>query len=397
MDLHDGTLFWPTTYKAKDFESLTEDSECDVLIIGGGMSGMLCAYKLSNEGYKVILVEKNGIAEGSSSANTGLLQYSSDIMMYKLAQEIGEEKAFLFYDMCLKAMRDFDNLPKALKDASDLIMRDSLYLASTEDDVKDLKNECEMLKKYNFPVEFLSEQELLIRHNIKAPAALKTMKDAEINPYKFIYSLARFSQAENLSIFENTEAIKMNYKKEMHEVNTKNAIIKSKYVILATGYEGDRYKEIKKGDLNRTYAIATKQLDSLPWNDHSMIWETATPYLYARMTIDNRIVAGGLDQHSQTINHDKNYINRKGKEILEQLKEFIPNLETEVEYVWEAIFGESTDEMPFIGEDPHQERLFYCLGFGGNGTVYSMAGANIISDLLKNKNNPYSEIVKVNR
>ena len=366
MNLHEGKLFWPTTHKGQKFNRLDKDVECDITIVGGGMSGMLCAYFLSSEGYKVILIEKNEIAEGSSSANTGLLQYSSDIMLHKLAEQIGEHDAFLFYDMCLKAMESLLNLPKTLRTDSDLIARNSLYLASNKEGAVDLKKEYEMLKDYNFPVELIDSEKLMKEYNVKADLALITKKDAEINPYKFIYALAKQSEQYGLEIYENTQALEITYGDNVHEVKTENGKIKTKVIILATGYEGDKYNNIKKGELNRTFAIATEPLDSFPWKDQSMIWETATPYLYARMTADNRIIAGGLDQETDDL-------------------------------VKEAVFGESSDELPFIGEDPKQERLYYCLGFGGNGTVYSMAGAKIITDLLKNRKNPYSEIVKLDR
>lgn len=397
MNLHEGNLFWPTTHQGQKFINLGKDRECDITIVGGGMSGMLCAYFLSSEGYKVILIEKNEIAEGSSSANTGLLQYSSDIMLHKLAEKIGEHDAFLFYDMCLKAMDSLLNLPKSLRTESDLIARNSLYLASDKDRSIDLKNEYEMLKNYNFPVELIDSEQLMREYNVKADSALITKRDAEINPYKFIYALARHSEKYNLEIYENTPSLEINYGEEMHEIITENGKIKTKAIILATGYEGDKYNVIKKGTLNRTFAIATKPLNSLPWNDQSMIWETATPYLYARMTADNRIIAGGLDHSTEDLVRDENFILNKGKKILEQLCEYVPGLDTQVAFAWEAVFGESSDELPFIGEDPKQNRLYYCLGFGGNGTVYSMAGAKIITDLLLKRDNPYSQIVKIDR
>ena len=397
MNLHEGKLFWPTTHDGQKFNSLDKDIECDITIVGGGMSGMLCAYFLSSEGYKVTLIEKNEIAEGSSSANTGLLQYSSDIMLHKLAEQIGEHDAFLFYDMCLKAMDSLLNLPESLRKESDLIARNSLYLASDKEGCIDLKNEYEMLKNYNFPVELIDSEKLMKDYNVKADLALITKRDAEINPYKFIYALAKQSEQYDLEIYENTQALEINYGESKHRVKTENGNIETKVIILATGYEGDKYNVIKKGELNRTFAIATEPLDSFPWNDQSMIWETATPYLYARMTADNRIIAGGLDQETDELVKDQNFILNKGKKILEQLSEYVPGLDTKVEFVWEAVFGESSDELPFIGEDPEQERLYYCLGFGGNGTVYSMAGAKIITDLLQNRKNPYSEIVKLDR
>lgn len=397
MDLLGGKLYWPTTHQGQTYKSLNIDTECDITLVGGGMSGMLCAYYLSLEGYKVILVEKDSIAHGSSSANTGLLQYSSDIMLHKLAKQIGEEKAYLFYEMCLQAMTDFRDLPETILKASDFFTRNSLYLASDENAVLDLELEYQILKKYNFPVLFLDERDLKKDYDINAPAALLTKRDADVNPFKLIYALAKNADKDNLTIYENTKANKINYNKDFVEVVTENATIKSKYIILTTGYEGNKYEAITKGDLNRTYAIATNQLDNLPWNDKSMIWETASPYLYARLTKDNRIIAGGLDENTDSVSYDYDFILKKGKEIIKKLKKFAPDLDVDIEYAWNAVFGESKDEMPFIGQDQDEGRLFYCLGFGGNGTVYSMAGAKIIIDILGHKDNPYIDVVKIKR
>lgn len=397
MELYKGNLYWPTTTKAVEFESLKGDKDCDITVIGGGMSGMLCAYYLSLDGYRVILIEKDKIGRGSSSGNTGLLQYSSDIMMHNLAEEIGEKDAFLFYKMSYEAMEEFRALPEKIKKFGEIYTRDSIYFASEEDDLKELQDEYKMLRKYNFPVDFLKEIELFAMYGILSPGAMISHGDAEINPFKFIHSLAENAPKDKLSIFENTKALKINYTREKIEIETDRGAIESKYIILATGYEGNKYKEIKKGDINTTYAIATNSLDYFPWKDKSMIWETARPYLYARMTEDNRIIAGGLDEDKETVSSDESLIHDKGEEILANLKSVIPNLDAHVEYSWNAIFGESTDELPFIGVDPDDKRVYYCLGFGGNGTVYSMSGAKIILDLIKGKKNPYAHIVKIDR
>lgn len=56
------------------------------------MSGILCGYELAKRGHEEVLVEAEEIAKGSSSANTGLLQYSSDKMLYEFIDELGKEK-----------------------------------------------------------------------------------------------------------------------------------------------------------------------------------------------------------------------------------------------------------------------------------------------------------------
>lgn len=396
MDLYDGNLFWPTTYKHNPYKKLSKDLQTDITIVGGGMSGILCAYFLSKAGYKVVLIEKNTIASGSSSANTGLLQYSSDISLSKLSKNIGEEDAYLFYKMCFEAMDDFRKLDKDILSESDFFSRDSIYIASDEDDVQDLKAEYTMLEKYNFPVKCINKEELKKQYNIDAPLALITASDAEINPYKFIHVLAK-AASNNLVIFEQTEATDLKFEEDRALVICDKYQIKSNYVVLTPGYQGSQYEAITKDKLNTTYAIATNKLDKLLWNDKSMIWESARPYLYARLTKDNRIIAGGLDEKTSKISHDKDYIFKKGQKILEDLKTVIPSIDAKVEYSWHAVFGESTDDLPFIGQDPNEEKLYFCLGFGGNGTVYSMAGAKIIVDLIKNKSNPYAHLTKIKR
>lgn len=396
MKLYDGKLFWPTTTNTKEFKSLDTDVYCDITIIGGGMSGILCGYYLSIAGYKVVLIEKDKLGTGSSSANTGLLQFSSDILLSELSKEIGEKDAYLFYEMCYKAMEDFKNLPEDILKASDFYSRDSIYYASKHNDVNKILAEYVALKKHNFPVEYLNSKQLSKRYNIEKYAALLTGGDGEINPYKFIHAIAE-TKNSNLAVYENTKANNINCSQKEIVVSCDKAKITSNYIILATGYKGNDYPQIKKGKLNRTFAIATNKLDKLPWNDKSLIWETARPYLYARMTDDNRIIAGGLDQEISTIVDDEYYIFLKGQEILGQLKKAIPSLDANVEYAWNAIFGESLDNLPFIGVDPKDKRCFYCLGFGGNGTVYSMAGAKIIKDLIENKSNPYAHLVKLDR
>lgn len=102
-----------------------------------------------------MLIEKNRLGGRSSSANTGLLQYSSDIMIWELAKEIGEEDAILFYKMCLEAMNSLTSLNKDLDSETDYILRDSIYYASNKKDSEKLKKEYNFLEKYDFPVEFL--------------------------------------------------------------------------------------------------------------------------------------------------------------------------------------------------------------------------------------------------
>ena len=97
MKLHKGNLFWPANTENISLEIHNNfEPNKDVLVVGSGMSGALSAYELSKAGYKVTMIEENRIASGSSSANTGLIQYMSDQGVKKFAEQIGKEAAIRF-------------------------------------------------------------------------------------------------------------------------------------------------------------------------------------------------------------------------------------------------------------------------------------------------------------
>lgn len=79
MKLHTGNLYWPVNTEPISLNvNYNVDDNSDILVVGSGMSGALAAYELSKMGYRVTLIEQNKIASGSTSANTGLIQYMSD-------------------------------------------------------------------------------------------------------------------------------------------------------------------------------------------------------------------------------------------------------------------------------------------------------------------------------
>ncbi len=187
MKLSTGQTYWDKTAQPiKHFASLTEKHQSEIVIVGGGMSGTLAAYKLASVGKQVTVIDRAQIGKGSSSANTGLLQYCSDTMLSEFVDQIGEEDAVLFYQMCLEAMEELTSIAGTLSETTGYRLRDSIYYASTENDVAKLKREFMYLSKHNFPAEYLTRHELKERYNLDQPAAIRTWRDVEVNPYQFI-------------------------------------------------------------------------------------------------------------------------------------------------------------------------------------------------------------------
>lgn len=400
MDLHNGSLFWPTTLNGeKVIKGRREiDQHYDAVIVGGGMSGALTAFTLAQEGLHIAIVDKREMAAGSSSANTGLLQFSNDIMLHELIDQIGEEKAVKFYKLCQKAVDQLEGVSDTVLRDTDLIRRKSICYASTKEHVQKLQKEYEALKKHGFPAEYWTEEEMKEHLPFQKPAALITYGDAEVNPYLFIQGILEYLELKGVHLFENAEAKEVEENKDGILLHTSIGSFSASNIIYATGYDTIPIDEKIGSDINRSYAIATEPIDDLSsWEDRAMIWETKRPYLYLRTTADNRIIAGGLDEDKPEAPQSEEWIMNRGKKILHELRKLFPELPIEIAYAWGASFGESLDNLPFIGKHPHKERQYYLLGYGGNGTVYSMLGSHILRDLILDRPNEDAELVKLDR
>lgn len=406
-ELHTGSYYWQTSLqKPAHYPSLQQNITAEVAIIGGGISGLICAYELIKRGINCVVIEGKRIADGSSLASTGLLQYSSDIMLSELRSLIGKEQADLFYQYSYSGMQQLDELAKTLFDAgfdTQYRSRSSMQYTSSEEQVVKIQQEYSALQSLKLPCEYWGAQQIEEHFSFHKHSGLITHGDADVNPYLFIHSLAQYVLQYDCTIYENTLITgheKVNEQYYMLHTDNQHTI-KASHILYAVGYEPEQLKQkLIKPILNRSYVIVTNQVQDLSsWYEQYMLWETSRPYIYLRTTTDNRIMIGGLDEHFQQPNHLPTSVKRHSEQLLGELRKLFPNLQVDIEYAWNATFAESRDQLPFIGEDPEQPRVYYCLGYGGNGTVYSMMGSHIIANLIQNNRatEALAAIVKLNR
>ncbi|TCI76967.1 FAD-binding oxidoreductase [Exiguobacterium sp. SH0S1] len=399
MEMHNGNLYWPITESEQIvLQKPIQKEQYDVLVIGAGMSGTLTAYTLYEDGIDFAVLDKGKVGAGSTAANTGLIQYSNDIMLHELADQIGEVDAVRFYKLCREAVDALDEVAETV-DAKDVyIRRDSLCFASEEADVSKLKREYEMLTKHGFDAEWLDQTALQDRFPFDKPAALITKGDAEVNPLTLSRQVVRHLSMNDVPIFEETDVTEVVPDGDGWLVLTPETTFKAKHVIFATGYGPAPLLDTHRIELNRSYAIATNPIkDFKDWDGQALIWETKRPYLYLRTTVDGRIIAGGLDEEKPETPHSEALIHNRAERIRQEVAALFPMYDLTVEYAWAALFGESIDHLPFIGEHPDRKNLFYLLGYGGNGTVYSMLGSKILSDLVRGIDNSDARLVRLDR
>lgn len=399
MDIHNGSVYWPSTLPNKETRQAPDKLEkYDVIIVGGGMSGSLTALAFVEAGLKVAVFDKRQMATGSTMANTGLLQYSNDIMLHELIEQIGEKEAVRFYQICYEAVSQLKMVAKRLPSSADFIMRPSICYASSKNDVPKLKKEYATLKEHGFPCDYWEQDELSNHMAFSKAGALVTYDDAEVNPYKFVNGVLDIVEEKGGHLFEFVEVQDVFTIDDQISVRTSDGEFSSSNIIYTTGYETVPVGNRIGADINRSYAMVTKPVDDFAsWHEQALIWETARPYLYVRTTAENRIIIGGLDEEIAEAPQSLKLIGKRGETLLKKLKDLFPHYELEMEYVYGATFGEPIDNLPFIGQHPTKEKHYYLLGYGGNGTVYSMLGSHILRDLIMNGHHPDAHLVELDR
>lgn len=390
MELHKGKLFWPSNTSPVSIRINTNLSDNDqVLVVGSGMSGALAAYELSKSGYRVTLIDQGKIASGSTSANTGLIQYMSDEGVKTFSEQIGEEAAIKFYNQSKEAVADLVKIDKEIINLNQDTFEetDSLILATQKKKVKDVIEEAAMQRDIGYRVEYLDQKQLK-NLSINAYGGLRGGKDIALNPYGFVLRLLKTSvERYGLEIVEGVRFISCDKKRSGNLVNLEingNTIQKTfNKVVIATGYNppSQFVKGLKNIQIYKTYVAVSQAVKDKGFHN-MLVWEVKDPYTYFRKTFDERMMIGGFDEKSKNIK-DKD-VGKRDKDLVKGANSMLTDkYKLDVEYSYTALFGISKDNLPYMGVYPKNEDVFVICGLGGNGTVYSKIGSTMISKWIK--------------
>ncbi len=403
MDLISGQPFW--LFKngiLHSYETMDEDLKTDVVIMGGGITGALTAWHLVNAGFEVIVVEKRHIGMGSTSASTALLQYEIDTMLTDLIQMIGEKKAVRSYLACVEAIYKVQEIVKALRQPLGFGLKKSLYYASVNKDLPALESEFEARRKAGIKVDWWDREMLRDKFpDLKKNGAILSHDGAQVDPYQLTHAIfQKLIKEKKAKVFDAVKVTEMQTNARGVKVQLENGRhISAKKLVVASGYESQNYLTKQVVRLHSTYAIISKPIEKSGelWHQNAMLWESARPYLYLRATEENRVLIGGKDEmFKSAVKRDK-LLARKSKELEKQARKMFPELNFIKDFEWCGTFAETHDGLPFIGQVDEWDNTYFLLGFGGNGILFSVIGAEIITDLLQRKKNSDAEIFSFER
>lgn len=401
MDLKSNEPFWLVKNGIlNSYPSLKSDENCDVLIVGAGITGSLVAHQMIADGYKTILIDKREIANGSTSATTSMLQYEIDIPLYELSEMIGKDGAVKSYQACSESIDILENLSKKIKSKAGFERKKSLYFASKKKDVEWLKKEFDARNAARFKVKWIEPEQIQKKYGLKNTfGGILSDQGASIDAFIFAHELLAFNLKKGLKVYDKTELKSVKYHSGFSEVILNNNVkIKTKKIVYCNGYESKNLIKENFVQLKSTFAAVSEiDLENIKNLSKTLFWNTDEPYLYMRTTDDGRLLIGGGDEDFQDPEKRDKMIGKKEKEILQTLKKLLPDHQFYTDFAWAGTFGETKDGLPYIGKHKKFRNSYFVLGFGGNGITFSVTGMAMVSAFMKNKKHPLTEFFKFGR
>jgi len=360
---------WEADVQMPRFSQLEGDLHTDVLIIGGGLAGLLCAWKLAQDGTDCALIEGDRLMRGVSGRTTAKLTSQHGLIYGKLLKRFGPEKTRLYWQANQDALAEFCKL--AEKADCDFLPQNSYLYATGRTD----KLEAEMTAYEQLGIPARWEPSLPLPFPVTG--AICFADQAQFHPLKLAAHIAR-----DLPVYENTKALSF----MGNRVQTPKGTVTAEKIIVATHFpllnkHGSYFLKLYQ---QRSYVIA---LEDAPQVD-GMYLDCAENGLSIRSAGQWLLLGGGG--------------HRTGKQGLcwklpESVAEtFYPQAKTVARWATQDCM--SLDGMPYIGQySKATPALYVATGFQKWGMTTSMAAAMILSDLIRGEENPYAALFSPSR
>jgi glycine/D-amino acid oxidase-like deaminating enzyme len=385
--LRAGHSVWQASYGASvPHKALTNSIRCDVVIIGAGISGAFMAHALAPRYGKVVVVERRAPMAGATAASTAMLQFEIDEPLTTLVDKIGAAKSVRAWQRSFRATQDLVRLVRDEGIRCGLERRDTLYLAGTDMGARGMAQESRARRRAGIPGEFLDGGALRDRYGIVRTGAIWSPKSAVANPVQLAAGLLRRAAEQGAQIHAPTNIENIVATRHGVVLDTGAHFIEARHAVFCTGYEVLKGLPAKGTKITSSWAIASRPRARYPrWLDRTLVWEASTPYLYLRTTPDGRLIVGGEDEDVDLPSVRARSLARKTARLAAKVEALIPGLEMHPAFRWSGAFGESDDGLPIIDAVPDMPNCFAVMGFGGNGTIYSMIAAQIMPGLLRGR------------
>ncbi|PRD55576.1 NAD(P)/FAD-dependent oxidoreductase [Phyllobacterium myrsinacearum] len=397
----DGKDYAPTYWIAtagpepEDDGPVLHDIDVDIAIVGSGYTGLSCAIHLAREhGVRATVLEANGVAWGCSTRNGGQAQISAGrLKRSQWIERWGVDVARKLHSEIAEAFDLFRSLIREPEIDCDPQDGGHLYIAHRTKVLPALEKETRLLNAvFGYPARMMGRDEVhsdFVR-DAEAEGAMYEPDGMGIHAAKLAFGYLKLARKLGVKVYTSSPVLGSELKGGVHHLRTPGGVVRARAVCIATaGYTSSGMHKSTRHRLMPilSNSIVTRPLtpgerEALNFRALVPLTDTRTLRHYYRMLPDGRVQIG-----SRSAITGRDAVNpRHFDRLVEGLHRKFPILRgIEVDYSWWGWVDVSHDMMPRIFQPDPKQQLFYAMGYGGNGVMYSAQAGRRMAQMAVGK------------
>lgn len=370
--------------------SVKQDVETEILVIGAGLSGLMCAYEMLKAKRRVTVVTANTVGDGACRFSAGIMNADGGPDLLRLRELIGQENAVGWYRLATAAVEQMEKIISDTGSKCDFKRQNQFYYTASHREEPVLREEYYIRHHIGLECRWMKEEECREVFSFPCVGGMM-MKDsgAELNAVKFCRDLADWITLHGGTVYEGSRV-------DVIEVNGSdkflcrcgNKKITASKVIDARGGEVLQ-KRPQLGQRVTVFSVVTEPISVFRgWKDGCLI-KSHDELSYLRTTPDGRILYSGqatsaLTPEGRLGKLDANALCRvKYKNLSAELREMfigIPRVKQEYGFTQGLVLPRKG--LPYVGEDSQWKGLYYLYAFGESGIAGAVLGSSWIRRMI---------------
>jgi gamma-glutamylputrescine oxidase len=392
--------FWHSRNQRPLCDPLRGSVNCDVVVIGAGMTGLSTAIALLDAGLSVTVLESRGVGAAATGRNVGFIlegvaeSYSRTISLW------GRDKAKQARRFTVENHEQIRALIERFSIRCEYEQRGSIHLAATEGEDIELRDGSAQLVDDGFQAVFIDHTELPAwaqRANYRSAQIIPL--DGELDPVAFAQGLADGVLSLGGTLYEGSPALDIQQHSDGVRVRCADGeVLAMGAVVAANAYATSLAPWLAgrldptRGQVLCTTPIKEQLFDRPIYASHG--------FEYWRQLRSGEVVMGGwrnLDMEGEV-----GFSEDTHPKIQDTMAEFLRNLhpsmsDIEVTSRWAGIMGFSRDSLPIVGPMPGWPAVFLAVGFTGHGFGFSVHAAKVMAELITTGNSPWASLLAPRR
>ncbi len=383
------TSLWQTT--TQDFTAKStpfSETVFDVLIVGGGITGITTALLLQKAGKHCLVAEAHSLCFGTTGGTTAHINTFFDTTYDEVQSDFSKEAASLLSKAAQSARDLFKKQVADYKIDCGFAEKDAYVYAQDEEQTEELEKMVRASKEAGASVDYTDKIPLPFSFT----KAIVFHQQAKFHPTRYVQALAKAFEDGGGTILQHCAVDTFENEDGMLQVTTANGIIKAKALVWATHIPpGINLLHFRNAPY-RSYVIAVKLNGAYP---DDLAYDMYDPYHYYRtQEIDgeNYFIIGGEDHKT---GHEENTEACFNNLIAHAKTNFDV---AEVTHKWSSQYFEPSDGLAYIGHLPgNPNNVYVATGYGGNGITYSHIAAQVLTDLITTGQSEYKDLFSPGR